>query len=72
MPKRSDYSPAQWASLYPEQRYEIEQAEIDVALGRGPNVMAIRGTDGRSTVFVDRTTGAPIPAAPAGRIGGLT
>ncbi len=70
MKKRSEYSAADWARLYPDERYAIEQAEIDQALGR--NSIPVRGADGRSTVFVDRTTGAPIPAAPLRRIGGLT
>ena len=71
MKKRSDYTAAQWAGLYPEQRYQIEQAETDAALGRNANAMAVRGPDGRSTVFVDKATGAPIPVAPPRRIGGL-
>lgn len=70
MKKRSDFTPAQWAQLYPEQRYKIEQAEYDQALGR--NAMPVRGPDGRSTVFVDKVTGAPIPAAAPRRIGGLS
>ena len=70
MKKRSDFSAAQWASLYPEQRYAIEQAETDAALGRNANAMAVRGADGRSTIFVDKVTGAPIPAALPRRIGG--
>jgi hypothetical protein len=70
MQKRSDFTPAQWAQLYPNQRYAIEQAEFDQALGR--NNIPVRGADGRTTVFVDKATGAPIPAAPPRRIGGLT
>jgi hypothetical protein len=69
MPKRSDYTPAQWASLYPEQRYAIEQADNDAALGR--NAIPVRGPDGRSTVYIDPVTRAPIAANPTRRIGGL-
>ena len=69
MKKRSDFTPAQWAQLYPEQRYAIEKAEDDRALGRGTDVVHVRGADGRSTVQVDRATGTPIPAAPPRRMG---
>ena len=69
MQKRSDYTAAQWAHLYPEQRYAIEQAESDAALGRG--AIAVRAADGRSTVYIDPVTRVPVPSAPARRIGGL-
>jgi hypothetical protein len=69
MPKRSDYSPAQWASLYPEQRYAIEQAEYDQALGR--NAIQVRAADGRGVVYLDPVTKQPIPPANPRRIGGL-
>lgn len=69
MKKQSEYTAAEWANLYPEQRYAIQQAANDAALGR--NVMPVRAADGRSVVHVDKATGAPVAATPARRIGGL-
>ena len=69
MKKRSEYTAAEWAQLYPEQRYAAEQAEFDQALGR--NAMPVRAPNGRDTIMVDKTTRIPIPAAPPRRIGGL-
>lgn len=71
MNHRSDYTAAQWANLFPEQRYAIEQAETDRALGRTADVMQVRGPDGRSSIMVDRATGKPIASTPLRRIGGL-
>jgi hypothetical protein len=69
MKKRSEYTAAEWANLYPDQRAAALQAETDDAVGR--NAIPVRGPDGRSTIFVDRTTRAPVTAAPPRRIGGL-
>jgi hypothetical protein len=69
MKKRSEYTAVEWAQLYPEQRYAAQQAEFDQAAGR--NARPVGGADGRSFVFVDKATGAPIPDAPPRRIGGL-
>jgi hypothetical protein len=67
--RRSEYTAAEWARLFPEQRFAIEQAETDAALGR--NVMPVRAADGRSVAYVDKATGAAVPNVPARRIGGL-
>lgn len=69
MKKRSEYSAVEWARLFPEQRYAAIQAETDAALGR--NAIPVRAADGRSTVYIDRATGKPVPAKPERRIGGL-
>jgi hypothetical protein len=68
MSKRSDYTTAQWHNLYPEQRYAIEQAEYDQALGR--NSIQVRAADGRGVVYLDPVTRQPIPAAAPRRVGG--
>jgi hypothetical protein len=67
--KQSEYTAIEWANLYPEQRYAIQQAANDAALGRP--AMPVRAADGRGVVYVDRASGKPIQAAPARRIGGL-
>jgi len=56
-------------NIWAEKRYAIQQAADDEALGR--NTMQVRAADGRSVVYVDKATGAAIPATPSRRIGGL-
>jgi hypothetical protein len=68
--RQSEYTAAEWADLYPEARYAAMQAEADSRMGRA--AIPVRAADGRSTVYVDRITGAPVPtpaAAPARRMG---
>ena len=67
--RQSEYTPAEWADLYPEQRYAIQQAANDVALGRP--AMPVRAADGRGVVYVDRASGKQIQTTPERRIGGL-
>jgi hypothetical protein len=69
MKRKSEYTASEWAQLFPEERYAIQQADNDDALGH--NVMPVRAADGRSTVYVDRVTGAPIASSPTRRIGEL-
>jgi hypothetical protein len=66
----SEYTPAEWAGLFPEQRYAAKQAESDRAMGR--SAIPVRSADGRSTVYIDPITRKPVPAAeiaPARRMG---
>lgn len=72
MKKRSDYTPAQWAQLYPEERHAIDEAANDIALGRGSSTIHVRAAEGRGVVIIDRATGQPVASAPPRRIGGLT
>ena len=71
MKKQSDYTAVEWSKLFPDERYRIQQAEYDEALGRGPNSVHVRAADGRSSIIVNKATGAPAPAPLPRRIGGL-
>jgi hypothetical protein len=63
--RRSEYTAAQWADLYPDQRYAADQAENDALLGR--NAIPVRAADGRSVVFIDPVTKQPVAATPSRR-----
>jgi hypothetical protein len=68
--RQSEYSAAEWAGLFPEQRYAAMQAEADSRMGRA--AIPVRAADGRSTVYVDPITRAPVPTpriAPARQMG---
>jgi hypothetical protein len=57
--RQSEYSPVEWASLFPEQRYAAKQAEDDHAMGRA--AIPTRAADGRSVIYIDPVTRAPVP-----------
>jgi hypothetical protein len=68
--RQSEYTPAEWADLFPEQRYLAKQAEADHSMGRA--AIPVRAADGRSTVYIDPITRAPVRTptiAPARRMG---
>ena len=67
--RQSDFTAVEWARLYPEQRFAIQQADTDAAINR--NAIPVLAADGRSTVYLDPVTRAPIPQVPGRRIGGL-
>jgi hypothetical protein len=69
MKKMHEYSAAEWAQLFPEQRYLIKQAADDAAAGRG--LMPVRAADGRGVIYVDPVRKKPVTAATPRRIGGL-
>jgi hypothetical protein len=62
--RQSEYTPAEFAALFPEQRYAAAQAESDARMGRA--AIPIRAADGRGVVFIDPVTKQPVPA-PSGQ-----
>jgi hypothetical protein len=68
--RESEYSPAEWQSLFPEQRYAARQAEADAQMGRA--AIPVRAADGRGVVFLDPLTKKPVTTptvVPARRMG---
>jgi hypothetical protein len=57
--RQSEYSPVEWAALFPEQRYAAKQAEDDHAMGRA--AIPVRAANGRDVIFIDPVTRQPVP-----------